>query len=318
MPDGRSRKFTDDNRALMRAQQDAAKNAQKQATEAKKKASKSEATGKRKSRGGDDLGSSIRGSEERHSSVPAPAPAPSRGTKRARDWELEKVSSLAAACSFIVPIRLQEETYNAKPAIRIPLPDVLKSMLVDDWEWITKDLRLVPIPHANPVSTLLSDYHASAAPKRRPGSAEADILDEIVQGVREYFDKSLGRILLYRFERQQWHETLTKMNKDPSDESAIKSVTVPATDEGKPEETISMSLAGKTPSDVYGAEHLCRLFVSMPELIAQTNMDSQSVGKLKEELGRLTKWLAGNWRKYEARAYVDPGEAYREKAKGMN
>ena len=302
----------------MKAQQDAARNVQKQAAEAKRKASKAEVKDKRKSKGGDDLGSSIRGSEERHSSVPAPAPAPSRGTKRARDWELEKVSSLRAANPQMVLIPSQEETYNAKPAIRIPLPDVLKSMLVDDWEWITKDLRLVPIPHAMPVSTLLSDYHASEAPKRRPGSAEADILDEIVQGVREYFDKSLGRILLYRFERQQWHETLTKMNKDPSDESAIKSVTVPATEDGKPEETFSLSLAGKTPSDVYGAEHLCRLFVSMPELIAQTNMDAQSVAKLKEELGRMTKWLANNWRKYEARAYVDPGDGYKEKAKGMN
>lgn len=295
--------------------------AKEAATQKKQKATK-DVKDKRKSKVGDDLASSVRASEERHSSVPAPAP--SRGTKRARDYELEKARlSHILHRVYLHPNDTgltypQEEIYTSRPAIRLPLPDLLKSMLVDDWEWITKDLRLVPIPHAHPVATLLSDYQAAEAPRRRPGSAEADLLDEVVAGVREYFDKSLGRILLYRFERQQWHDTLTKINRDAADPAAVASVTIPATEGGAAESTTTLNLSGKAASEVYGAEHLCRLFVSMPELIAQTNMDGQSVGKLREELGRLTRWLAGNWRAYEARAYVDPGDGYREKARGMN
>lgn len=52
-------------------------------------------------------------------------------------------------------------------------------------------------------------------PRRRPGSADADILEEVEAGVREYFDKSLGRILLYRFERQQYLEVKEKMAVEP-------------------------------------------------------------------------------------------------------
>jgi len=84
-------------------------------------------------------------------------------------------------------------------------------------------------------------------------------------------------------------------------------------------QTVSNSkraLAGKTPSQIYGAEHLCRLFVSMPELIAQTNMDAQSVARLREELVKMTAWLGKNAAKFFAKAYVDPGVEYVEKSKG--
>jgi mortality factor 4-like protein 1 len=93
--------------------------------------------------------------------------------------------------------------------------------------------------------------------------------------------------LLYRFERQQWLEASGKMAADP--EAVAKDDDV---DEG------DKQLAGKAPSQVYGAEHLCRLFVSMPELIAQTNMDAQSVARLREELVKMGAWLsrnAGEW-----------------------
>lgn len=37
-------------------------------------------------------------------------------------------------------------------------------------------------------------------------------------------------------------------------------------------------------AELYGAEHLLRLFVTLPELIANTNMDSQSVSALRENI----------------------------------
>jgi mortality factor 4-like protein 1 len=69
---------------------------------------------------------------------------------------------------------------------------------VDDWENVTKNQQLVPIPHKNPVSKILSEYLENQRPKRAEGSADLDILEETVSGVREYFYKCLGRILLYR------------------------------------------------------------------------------------------------------------------------
>lgn len=204
---------------------------------------------------------------------------------------------------------MQEETFTHRPSVRIPIPDHLKGLLVDDWENVTKQLQLVPLPHPHPVSAILAAYTATEMPKRRPGSADADILEEVVQGVREYFDKCLGRILLYRFERQQWLEMHEKLSKEPATDADMA-------EEGTDDDDEDAKLAGKTPSDVYGAEHLCRLFVSMPELIAQTNMDAQSVSRLREELAKMTQWLAKNSGQYFTKVYMDPGAEYVEFAKG--
>lgn len=131
---------------------------------------------------------------------------------------------------------LQEEAFHSRASVRIPVPDHLKSILVDDWENVTKNLSLVPLPSKTPVNLILTNYFDEEKGKRRLGSAEADLLEEVVAGVKEYFAKCLGRILLYRFEREQFFEVRQLW------ESGVA------------------EWEGKGPGDVYGAEHLCRLF----------------------------------------------------------
>lgn len=142
--------------------------------------------------------------------LPGPNSLPPRGQKRGREMEIEK-----------------EEDYLKRHDVKIAIPDVLKAYLVDDWENVTKNQQLVPLPRDPTVSQILDKYRASV-PKKRVGSAEADIFDEIIAGLKLYFDKSLGTILLYRFERQQYLE-------------------------------IKKEHPNKEPSDIYGAEHLLRL-----------------------------------------------------------
>jgi mortality factor 4-like protein 1 len=122
--------------------------------------------------------------------------------------------------------------------VRIPIPDLLKSILVDDWEFVTKNQTLVKLPSKRPVNVILQDYFDQEKTKRRLGSAEADLLEEVVQGVKDYFKKALGRILLYSFEREQYQEIRKLYENAP---------------EGS-------EWANKDAGDVYGAEHLCRLF----------------------------------------------------------
>ncbi|KAI9888665.1 MAG: Esa1p-associated factor [Vezdaea aestivalis] len=186
----------------------------------------------------------------------------------------------------------QEETFVNRPAIHIHVPDHLKALLVDDWENVTKNLQLAPLPSKTPVSMILRDYFQDEQRKRRPGSPEAEILEEVVDGIKEYFELALGRILLYRFEREQYAE-LRKTWMSSKGENASKTV-----------------------GDIYGAEHLLRLFVNFPELIAQTNMDSQSVNKLKGELTIMTQWIATNWKKYLSQEYETATQDYIERARG--
>jgi mortality factor 4-like protein 1 len=88
-------------------------------------------------------------------------------------------------------------------------------------------------------------------------------------------------------------------------------------------------------AEIYGGEHLLRLFgtpdsltsalvilltcrtVSMPELIAQTNMDHQAVVRLREELSSMTTWLSRDKQvnTFFASIYESPGQAYIDKVK---
>jgi mortality factor 4-like protein 1 len=131
---------------------------------------------------------------------------------------------------------LQEDEFMRRPAVKIFIPDALKSILVDDWEKVTKENKVAPTPATISVTQFLNEYEEAELVHRRPGSADADILEEVIAGVKEYFNKALGRILLYRFERNQyfdWHKQLEKGHGE---------------------------YAGKTLCDIYGCEHLLRLF----------------------------------------------------------
>jgi hypothetical protein len=101
---------------------------------------------------------------------------------------------------------VQEENYYNRPSIRISIPDHLKNLLVDDWENVTKTLLLVPLPSQAPANFILDEYFNEEKTNRMLGSVEADILEEFVSGLKVYFEKSVGKILLYRFERSQLAE----------------------------------------------------------------------------------------------------------------
>ncbi|OAA46337.1 keratinolytic protein [Metarhizium rileyi] len=196
------------------------------------------------------------------------------------------------AISFVI-FEPQEDAFHSKPMINLPVPDHIQAMLVDDWENITKNNQLVPLPHRKPVTKILEDYLLFERPHREEGSAGMDILEEVVAGFREYFEKALSRILLYRFERHQ-HMDLRKLWDGADATSEYKSV-----------------------CDVYGAEHLSRLIVSLPELLAQTNMDQQSVSRLREEFGKFTVWLGRHCETYFVNEYETPSQEYVDKARSF-
>ena len=111
-------------------------------------------------------------------------------------------------------------------------------------------------------------------PNKREGrSAGEDIAHEVIQGLKLYFDKALGSILLYKLEKMQFLDIL------------------------KENET-------RKKSDVYGAEHLLRLFgifdqifmllVQLPSLIAHTNMDMDATNVLKDHLAMILEYMTKN------------------------
>lgn len=55
--------------------------------------------------------------------------------------------------------------------------------------------------------------------------------------------------------------------------------------------------------------------MSLPELVAQTNMDQQSVNRLREELMKFTNWFSRQVTKYFVSEYETPAADYHEKAR---
>lgn len=55
--------------------------------------------------------------------------------------------------------------------------------------------------------------------------------------------------------------------------------------------------------------------MSMPDLIAHTNMDAQSVSRLREELSKMTQWLAKRINLYLNNEYEHAGQEYLESSK---
>lgn len=60
---------------------------------------------------------------------------------------------------------------------------------------------------------------------------------------------------------------------------------------------------------------LLTLTVTLPELIAQTNMNKDAVNHLRDEVQKITNWLARSAAGYFASAYEHPGQDYIENAR---
>lgn len=91
-------------------------------------------------------------------------------------------------------------------------------------------------------------------------SGNESISREVGIGIRNYFDRALGTILLYRYERVQYEEYV----------------------DAHPDATMS---------SVYGAEHLLRLFVKLPALLQATKLDGKELKILCDKVQDILKYL---------------------------
>ncbi|KAJ8606922.1 hypothetical protein CTAYLR_008632 [Chrysophaeum taylorii] len=136
--------------------------------------------------------------------------------------------------------------------IKLPLPRELKEQLVSDWEQITLEPRKwVPLPRSPTVREIVESFVLAKREQRWHTFGDA---------ILEYFNKALPKILLYRYEREQFDR--------------VKS--------------------GLDASGVYGAEHLVRLFAKLPELLVMTNLGPQDLQQTKAKLADFCKHLVKN------------------------
>lgn len=153
---------------------------------------------------------------------------------------------------------VEDDKRTSENLVKLQFPLTLKKQLVDDWEFVTQLGKLVKLPRSPNVDDILKKYLDYRTKK---DGMIAESVGEILKGLRCYFDKALPAMLLYKKERQQYHEAVRD---------------------------------DVSPSTVYGAEHLLRLFVKLPELLAYVNMEEEALVKLQQKLLDFLKFLQKN------------------------
>ncbi|KAI4337016.1 hypothetical protein L6164_015478 [Bauhinia variegata] len=168
------------------------------------------------------------------------------------------------------PIIKETATIHSDKLVNIQIPPTLRKQLVDDCVFVTHLGKLVKLPRSPNVNDVFNKYLDYIL--KKDGSI-ADSVDEILKGLRSYFDKALPVILLYKNERHQYQEAC---------------------------------LDDISPSTVYGAEHLLRLFVKLPELLLHADIEEGTLIELQAKLTDFLKFLQKNQSSFFLSTYHVP------------
>lgn len=170
----------------------------------------------------------------------------------------------------------------SRKELKLKLPGQLKKYLVQDWENVTRQQKLVPLPRDPTVNHILNEWV-----KTKKNPEQNKIASEVADGLRRFFNGGLSILLLYRFERPQYDELMKGSKKAKGDDD----------------------LAGGV-CDIYGAEHLARLFVKLPEILAHTNLDSKEKSTIQHKFTDFLKWFARNKDFFALDDYTDTDSDY--------
>ncbi|PKC16136.1 MRG-domain-containing protein [Rhizophagus irregularis] len=161
-----------------------------------------------------------------------------------------------------------------KPKEIITVPEPLRAILFRDWQNIHTHQLLVPLPRKPTVTDIIEDYRKNRMVSKKIENSDDGIEQEVINGLHFYFNKCVGTRLLYKNERKQYRAT--RLNYEHLDNSQI-----------------------------FGAEHLLRLFVEFPLLMANTFLSLETINVLKVHLSEFLNFLNENRSKYFIKEYEE-------------
>ncbi|WCJ35498.1 Mortality factor 4-like protein 2 [Euphorbia peplus] len=142
--------------------------------------------------------------------------------------------------------------------VNLQFPSMLKKQLLDDCEFVSVMGKLVKLPRSPNVETILRMF---AIHRKEEDGKVTKALEEFATCLSRLFNKALPAILLFKSEREQYADAI----KDDS-----------------------------PPSAVYGAEHLLRLFVKLPELLGSADIEEETLMLLQTKFVSFLKFLKQN------------------------
>lgn len=176
------------------------------------------------------------------------------------------VSTAAANPSAVptdAPSVESEEVYTAKLEVKIKIPDELKHYLTDDWYAVVREHKLLELPAKVTVQQIADQYLAYKKSVKSTNASKEVAINDVLDGIIEYFNVMLGSQLLYKFERTQYADIMQKYPDTPL-------------------------------SELYGSFHLLRLFVRLGSMLSYSALDQPAMQTLLAHLHDFLKFLVKN------------------------
>jgi len=144
----------------------------------------------------------------------------------------------------------------------IDIPEELKYVLVNDWDLVVHQKQLFKLPAKVTVNNIIEQYLDHLKRQDMPGSKRG-VAEEVIKGIGEYFNVSLGSQLLYNVEKLQYRD-------DCESAGAVQ------------------------PSDIYGSAHLLRLMVKIGGYLSFSNYSEPSCKVIEEHIDDFLTYLDMN------------------------
>ncbi|CAB4469405.1 unnamed protein product [Rhizophagus irregularis] len=156
--------------------------------------------------------------------------------------------------------------------------------MIDEWQWITKNQLIIhPMPREKTVDDILKeflDWYLEKLRERNKITKQQELdVDDDVEDFKEFFNEALPIYLLYRFERQQFVEMTEKYPELPY-------------------------------SSIYGAEHLMRLIVKIPDLVFSVQMKEEKAEEIQTLVREIAEFMQLKCKNYYATQYEPADPAY--------
>lgn len=155
------------------------------------------------------------------------------------------------------PVEQPAEPKEAKVSqTKITLPEDVKKILVNDWHLIVKQQKLMKLPVKRTITQLFEDY-TSATNSTSEESVSA------VKGIKDYFNHSLSKQLLYETELDQFKELVEDRE-------------------------------GEDLCAVYGVTHLLRMFTKLGDMLAHLEMEEKSQQFVMDFIKQFITYVSDN------------------------
>ncbi|CAF0743179.1 unnamed protein product [Brachionus calyciflorus] len=165
------------------------------------------------------------------------------------------------------------ESYQVKNEVQIRITDELKQLLIEDYKNIAHNNKLLLLPSSNTIQNILEEYSKYKLEKK----FDKNIITEIVEGIKDYFNAAISCRLLYSNEKSQYNEIMKDSNKKPS--------------------------------EIYGSIHLLRLLAKIGELLSYTYWEELCIKQLVLHIEDIIWYLNENKSSlFSPKAYISQNQ----------